>query len=57
MPRNRVNSVPDCISTLCGSAPVGAKGALGQALLVGIGRMGKSMGQRDHAFRLRFEKI
>jgi hypothetical protein len=57
MPRNRVSRVPAGIKTVCGSAPVGHAGALGQGLLVGIGRTCKSMGQRDHAFGFGFEKL
>ena len=57
IPRNRVSSVPAGTSSVCGSAPVGEAGALGQALLVGIGRMCESMGQRHHMFWIGFEKL
>ena len=44
MPRNRVSVVPAGIRTVCGSAPDGDAGALGQALLEGISWMCESMG-------------
>ena len=44
MPRNRVSVVPAGIRTVCGSAPDGDPGALGQALLEAISRMCESMG-------------